>query len=173
MFRHQPLSAAGLTQRGSWLAVAALCGASGAATQAAVLVDLDATQLPEGPLPTWTNTGATAGDFASSGTAVPAVTTTGGVKSVLFTGAANNYLGPVAPDSINANDPNGLGARTIEAWVFNPSGSDLETLIAWGRREGPDNTNAAFSHGVHPTWGAFAGWGAGDIGWNGQLIFGD
>ena len=40
---------------------------------AAVLVSLDSTQLPIGPLNTWTNTGATPGDFTSAGSTAPAI----------------------------------------------------------------------------------------------------
>jgi Concanavalin A-like lectin/glucanases superfamily len=130
-------------------------------------VNLDATALPEGALDTWANTGTASGSFTSSGTAVPAVVTQSGVKGVSFTGAANHYLGPVAPDVVTAG-----GTRTIEAWVFNPAGSDFETIIAWGRREGPDNSNSSFSHGVHGTWGAFGGWGAADLDWQGKIAFG-
>lgn len=132
-----------------------------------MLVNLDATALPEGPLNTWNNTGTVAGNFASSGSAVPAVVTQSGVKGVNFTGAPNNYLGPVAPDAVV-----GAGTRTIEAWVYNPAGSDFETIIAWGRRGGPENSNSSFSHGVHGTWGGFGGWGAADQDWKGTLGFG-
>jgi len=167
MNRHHPLSTAGLNMRRSALAAAVFCGAAAPTLQAAVLVNLDATALPEGPLATWNNTGTVSGNFASSGSAVPAVVTQAGVKGVNFTGAANNYLGPIAPEVVT-----GGGTRTIEAWVFNPSGSDFETIIAWGRRGGPDNSNSAFSHGVHGTWGGFGGWGAADLDWQGKLGFG-
>jgi len=168
MRRHRSYKTGGLAQRGSWLAVATLCGLSATSARAAVLINLDATGLAEGPLPTWNNTGTVTGNFTSAGTAVPEVVTQGGIKGVGLNGAGTHYLGPVAPDAVNVNDPNGLQARTIEAWVFNPTGSDFETIIAWGRREGPDNTNSGFSHGVHPTWGAFGGWGAADLDWTGD-----
>ena len=153
--------------RRSALAAAVFCGFAAHPTQAAVLINLDATALAEGPLNAWNNTGTVAGNFASSGSAVPAVVKQSGVKGVNFTGAANNYLGPVAPDAVV-----GAGTRTIEAWVYNPAGSDFETIIAWGRRGGPDNSNSSFSHGVHGTWGGFGGWGAADLDWQGKLGFG-
>ncbi len=167
MKRHHPLSAAGLSNRRSALAAAVFCGFAAHSTQAAELITLDASSLAEGPLNTWVNTGATAGNFTSSGSEAPSVVTQAGVKGVSFNGAANNYLGPIAPDTVVGGAP-----RTIEAWVFNPSGSDFETIIAWGRRGGPDNSNSSFSHGVHGTWGAFGGWGAADLDWQGKLAFG-
>ena len=162
-----PFSAKGLTLRGSALAAAVYCGFSAHPLQAAVLVDLDATQLPEGQIKTWTNKGSVTGDFTSSGLVTPSVVVSGGVKGVKFTGGSTHYKGPNAPEAIT-----GPGTRTIEAWVFNPSGSDFETIIAWGHRGGPDNSNSAFSHGVHGTWGAFGGWGAGDLDWQKKITFG-
>jgi hypothetical protein len=134
--------------------------------QAAVLVDLDAAQLPEGPLASWPNSGTLGAEFVSSGTP-QTVVTADGVKGVQLSNTGH-YVGPVAPFEIT-----GPSSRTIEAWVLNPSGSDHETIIAWGRRGGPDGSNNSFSHGVHPTWGAFGGWGGGpDMSWNGNLAFG-
>jgi hypothetical protein len=159
-----PISTTGLHLRGSALAAAVFCGAG---ANAAVLVNLDATALPEGALSTWRNTGTMGGSFASAGTAAPNVVTQAGVKAVGFTGAANHFLGPVAPEAVT-----GAGPRTIEAWVYNPEGADFETIVAWGRREGPDNTNSGFGHGVQGTWGAFGGWGAADLDWAGKLAFG-
>jgi hypothetical protein len=163
--RHHPLSAAGLISPRSALAVAALFGFAGGQASAEVIVNLDATQLAEGPLPTWPNKGTLPGDFVQTGTTPLSVVTTANVKGVALS-STNNYLGPVAPDTIT-----GAGARTIEAWVYNPSGDSFETIIAWGRR-GAENLNCAFSHGVNPTWGALGGWGAGDLDWAGKEVFG-
>src|ERR1041385_3270830 len=53
--------------------------------QAATLINLDATQLPAGPLNTWTNTGAVVGNFApNQATNPPVVTTVDGVKGIQF-----------------------------------------------------------------------------------------
>lgn len=100
MKRHHPLSAAGLSNRRSALAAAVFCGFAAHSTQAAELITLDASSLAEGPLNTWVNTGATAGNFTSSGSEAPSVVTQAGVKGVSFNGAANNYLGPIAPDTV-------------------------------------------------------------------------
>ncbi len=62
-------------------------------SQAAILVDLDATQLATGPLATWTNQGSTSGNFTSAGTAVPQVTTVDGVKGVAFLGGTTGAAG--------------------------------------------------------------------------------
>src|SRR6266487_7023615 len=50
----------------------------------AVLIDLDARGLSEGPLATWTNTGSVLGDFTSAGAVVPQVTNVAGVHGVGF-----------------------------------------------------------------------------------------
>src|SRR5688572_13948278 len=53
---------------------------------AEILVDLDATQLAEGPLPSWKNNGTVTGDFASPANAIPNVTTQQAVKGVTLNG---------------------------------------------------------------------------------------
>ncbi|MDO8631706.1 MAG: LamG-like jellyroll fold domain-containing protein, partial [Phycisphaerales bacterium] len=133
-------------------------------------MDLDATQLAEGPLSTWTNKGSIKGSFASPANAVPNVTTLQGSKGVTLnpTGTAQYYTGPVAPVQVT-----GGGTRTIEAWINNPVNADEETIFSWGRRGGPDGSNCSFNHGLNPTFGAVGHWGAGpDIGWNGRIAAG-
>lgn len=137
------------------------------------LVDLDATSLSEGPLETWVNSGSLDGNFLSSGTEVPAVVNQAGVLSISFRGGTGGdqgtfYKGPAAPAELT-----GGSSRTIEAWVFNPSPQGEETVLAWGRRGGPDGTNCSFGHATDARWGAVGHWGAPDIGWNGTEIFND
>src|SRR2546425_2550975 len=97
---------------------------------AATLVDLDATQLPIGPLNTWTNTGTLPGNFTvPTGATVPSVVATNGVKGVSFlaTGGGaggTHYLGPIAPAAVTGSNP-----RTIEAWVYDPSPQAEETVF--------------------------------------------
>jgi hypothetical protein len=139
--------------------------------QGGVLVDLDAMQLPEGPLPAWHNSGTATGDFTSAGTVVPAVVTRDNAKGVAFQGGTTgpngtHYLGPVTPDSIV-----GGSSRTVEAWIFNPSSQTEETVLGWGRRGGPDGSNCSFNHGTDPSYGAVGHWGAADIGWDGKISF--
>jgi hypothetical protein len=129
--------------------------------RASVLVNLDATSLPVGPLPAWTNTGTVAGDFVASG--APAVTSVAGVKAVTLSGGGDFYAGPVAPPEVAGANP----SRTIEVWAFNPTVADEETLVAWGRRGGPDGTNMSFNYGSNGSFGAVGQWGGGpDLGWN-------
>ncbi len=150
---------------------AAMIGLSHVNSFSEVLVNLDATSLPEGPLETWTNTGTVDGDFTSAGTEVPTVSIVDGVPAVAFLGgtsgpAGTHYVGPVAPEAVLFD-----GSRTVEAWIHNPSSQDEETVFAWGRRGGPDGTNTSFGHGVHQTWGAVGHWGAPDIGWDGNDVY--
>src|SRR5947208_6120003 len=109
----------------------------------ATLVDLDATQLPLGPLNTWTNTGTLPGNFAvPTGATVPSVIATNGVKGVAFlaTGGGaggTQYLGPIAPAEVTGGSP-----RTIDAWVYDAAPQGEKTVFAWGRRGGtPDGSN--------------------------------
>lgn len=129
--------------------------------RAAVLVDLDATSLPTGPLITWTNTGTVAGNFTREFD-TPSVTTISGIKGVTLDGNNDWYVGPTAPAAVTGN-----GSRTIYAWVWNASHGVEETVFSWSRRGGPAGTHTALNHGYHATWGAVAHWDAPDIGWNG------
>jgi hypothetical protein len=136
-----------------------------------IVIQLDATNLPEGPLATWINTGSLAGNFVSDGTVVPEVTTVQGARGVSFLG------GTSGPDGTHYRGPDafilsGGVPRTVEAWVYNPSPQGEEPVIAWGRRGGPDGSNVSFGHGTDGTFGAVGHWGAGpDIGWNGTTVF--
>lgn len=132
---------------------------------AATVIDLDATQLNLGALPTWNNTGSITGNFVAPAAAVPSVTTVAGVKGVTLNGTSHYYTGPAAPVEMTGGNP-----RTVEAWIYNPAAADEETIFAWGRRGGPDGSNTSFNHGLNATFGAVGHWGAGpDIGWNGRL----
>ena len=141
-------------------------------TGGALLIDLNATKLNAGPLDTWPNAGTVSGDFISSGDTVPEVVTIDGVKAVKLIGgtpgyAGTHYLGPVAPPQVTGNS-----SRTIEAWVFDTKPQDEKTVFAWGRRGGPDGSNCTFGHGTHLTWGAVGQWGAFDLGYGTNIIFG-
>ncbi len=130
----------------------------------AELIRLDASSLPNGTLSSWSNAGTLGGSFSQT-TAYrqPWVEVIGGIRGVSFDGNADCLTGPDAPASIT-----GDGDRTVIAWVFNPAIGQEETVIAWGRRDGPDRSLAAFFHGWHDTWGCYGGWGAGDVGWSDQ-----
>jgi hypothetical protein len=125
-----------------------------------VLVNLDATALPAGPITDWTNTGSLGGSFA--GTGIPEVVETEGVKGVNLSG--DYFVGPVAPASVTGVNPN----RSIEVWAYNAVLTGEETMIAWGKRGGGDGTNISFNYSTDSAFGAAGQWGAGpDIGWNG------
>ena len=162
-----------LSRRSSAFVFVACLGVWLPRSYGATLVDLDATQLPLGPLNTWTNTGTLPGNFTvPTGATVPSVVATNGVKGVSFlaTGGGaggTQYLGPIAPAAVTGSNP-----RTIEAWVYDPSPQAEETVFAWGRRGGaPDGSNFSFGHGTDPGFGANALWGGPDIGWNGRIVF--
>jgi hypothetical protein len=121
------------------------------------LVDLSANSLAEGPLSSWGNSGTIGRSFEADFS--PLVETVGGVKGVSFFGG-EVMTGPVAPSNLTGASP-----RTIEAWVFNPSASTEETIVAWGRRDGPNGTSSAFFHGTSPTFGAVGNWGTPDMAW--------
>ncbi len=130
--------------------------------RAELLVDLDATTLPAGPLVSWTNAGTLGGAFTRQ-IDTPLVTTVNGIKGVTLDGTNDWYVGPAAPASITGN-----GSRTMIAWLHNPSIGQEETIIAWGRRGGGNGTNAAYTHGTHPVWGAVGQWGdVADMSWKG------
>ena len=122
---------------------------------AAVLVNLDATALPAGALPTWTNAGSLPGNFTSGATVPQVALATPGpgggnaVNAVRFTGSPTFYSGPLAPAGIG-----GAGARSIEVWALNPATVDEESLVAWGHRGGPNGTNLSFNWGSNATYGA-------------------
>ncbi len=159
MNTNTPNTTPGWTCRGL-LGLAALCLAL--ATQVcwgATLVNLDATQLPEGPLATWDNTGTLEGDFTSAGTTVPQVVKAKAGKGLQFISTAH-YIGPVPPTTVTGN-----GSRTVEAWVYDTTQQPEETVFAWGRR-GADGINCSFGHGTGALFGAVGHWGGADIGWS-------
>ncbi len=122
------------------------------------LVDLDATGFALGSLPVWTNNNALGWTFAAS-TNILAVNIVDGSKGVTFNGT-DWYTGPGMPSLLS-----GDAARTVEAWVWNPTTSGEETVFAWGRRGGPDGSNWGLSYGTDPVFGAIQMWGAFDAPW--------
>jgi hypothetical protein len=142
---------------------------------AGLLVDVDATALPEGPALTVTNAGPLGGLFEArgGGDTVPVIgrpvdTATSGTRGIRMDGtdylqhvqaAAGDLL--LAPAGITGVD----ATSTVEAWVWNPGIADEETVVAWGKRGGPDGTNASFNYGGNAAYGAVGHWGSPDIGW--------
>lgn len=128
-----------------------------AAAAAGPVIDLNAAALPAGPLSTWDNQGTVLSGFTSD--TPPVVTTTAGIKGVSFSGI-ETMAGPVAPPNLTANS-----ARTIQAWIFNPNTSAEETIVSWGRRDGPNGTLSSFLHGTNATFGGMGHWGTPDMPW--------
>ena len=133
------------------------------------LINLVATNaLPAGTLNVWTNSGRLAGNFtaADGGGAftneIGAVAdTVAGVNCLTFNGGT--YVGP------DATLVSGNPAFSCEAWVYNPSFADEETVISWGGRA-PNGNMSAFGYGNDQNgWGAMTHWGA-DLGWNNTQI---
>src|SRR5439155_22221562 len=124
-------------------------------------VNLDATVLPEGPLVNWTNNNALGWVFKAPSNAVASVAFVEGTKGVQFN-TTNHYVGPNIPSFFG-----GAAARTVEAWIYNPTVGAEETVFAWGRRGGaPDGSNSSFQHGTDPAFGAMGLWGGGpDMAW--------
>ena len=154
--------------RGAWAAVVLaafwFCGAWCAAqieVAGELFVELDARDASAGQA-TWVNTGSL-GDFVRFG--APAAETVGGVSAVTFNKVAADQdayqCAEVAPAGIVGPDP----TFSVEVWAYNPQVADEETLVAWGRRGGPDGSNMSFNYGAHGVFGAVGHWGAPDLGW--------
>ncbi|HPS03408.1 MAG TPA: choice-of-anchor D domain-containing protein, partial [Candidatus Sumerlaeota bacterium] len=123
-----------------------------------LLVNLDSTSLTVGELASWTNAGTLEGTFGSS-TKNPVVESVQGVSAVTFADSA--WL---KSDFLTTADFTGSSDWSVEIWAFNPSIGGDEGMMTWSNR-GEENKNAAFCYSTAPVWGAFAGWGAGDIGY--------
>lgn len=126
-------------------------------TAGTLFVDLNASDASAGS-GLWVNNGSL-GDFVEVGDTVKE--TVNGATAVTFDGT-EWYDGPVTPAGLEGNSD-----RTIEVWVYNPGPlRDEETILSWGHRGGPDNTNMSFNYGTNATWGAAGQWGGqGDMGW--------
>ena len=140
---------------------------SGAVESAGELfVDLNAQDPSAGNL-TWTNNGSI-GDFNAVG--APTIVEKAGVLAVSFNEegrSGDSYESPeAAPEGLTGLDP----TRTIEVWAFNEQIPVEETILSWGKRGGPDGSNASFNYGTNPLYGAFGHWGGNgpDIGWSDQ-----
>ncbi|MEX2212570.1 MAG: LamG-like jellyroll fold domain-containing protein [Phycisphaeraceae bacterium] len=123
-----------------------------------LLVDLHASG---GGGASWTNAGAL-GNFAEVGDVTTSTLGANSNAAVNLSGATY-YTGPISPVGIT-----GGGARTIEVWAFNPATAAEETMVAWGRRGGPDGSNMAFNYGNNGDFGAAGHWGGRDMGWDGS-----
>jgi hypothetical protein len=122
-----------------------------------LLISIDAAELPLGTLNSWTNTGSLGGTFTAP-TAPPTVSVADGVRAVEFnqTWMRSSFL--------TTEGFTGASDWSLEAWVYDESVPDEAQVVTWSNR-GEENQNGAFLYGTNATWGAFAGWAAGDIGY--------
>lgn len=138
-----------------------------------LLVSLDATVHPTNEvINVITNTGSMGGVFEATGGGITTPRTTriggNGTRALLFNGlqymqhvdAPGGNLQLAAPGIVGTNR-----TVTIEAWVFNNTFPTEETIVAWGRRGGPNGSNMSFNYGSDPNHGAVGHWGGADIGW--------
>jgi len=103
----------------------------------------------------------------------PVATATGGTAGIRLDG--NDYLrllqtasggaNLTATPAMTASDP-----VSIEAWVWNPGILTEETVVAWGKRGGPDGSNMSFNYGSDGGFGAVGHWGAPDMGWGANAV---
>ncbi len=153
-----------------------VCASAQAQLQTAgtLFVNVDATTAAFGTINVISNRGTLGGVFEARGaaTTVPRISIAGssGGRGIQFDGgdymqhatAPGGALVP-APAGLVGLDP----TRSIEVWVLNPAIDVEETIVAWGRRGGPDGSNMSFNYGVNGVYGAVGHWGAGpDVGWN-------
>lgn len=137
-----------------------------------LLVEVDATKLPLGPVAWVTNSGTAGGVFQATGFGEldrPIVNAVGGgTKGILFDGnnfmehvvAPGGNLLPAPAQLVGLNPPS-----SIEAWVVNPTfwPDNGETVVAWGVRD-TSMRNMAFVYSANTDHGAVDRWG-GNMGW--------
>ena len=140
-------------------------------TAGTLYVQVDATALPFGTATSVTNAGTLGGVFQGFSNPVIAESPGGAARGIQFNGSS--YMQLVASvGGARINPPAGLvGAsptRSIEVWAFNPAIDAEETLVAWGRRGGPEGSNMSFNYGNNAMFGAVGHWGSTgpDLGWN-------
>ncbi|HEX9046886.1 MAG TPA: LamG-like jellyroll fold domain-containing protein, partial [Verrucomicrobiae bacterium] len=132
--------------------ISALCPAPSLAAAGPLYVDLRATNAASASgaiFSTWTNLGASVGNFTRSGTLTYATNVAGtGIPGVGFDGTSAAY----ASANQSLTNLTGHGARSLEVWVYNPSLQDEETTVALGDRSGT-RADCAFMYGTGATWG--------------------
>ena len=146
------------------LLVSALCWRSEAQVQVAgsLLVNVDATSLPEGSISYVTNSGTMAGGFEAigGGANAPRILGVGGdgTHGISFDG--NDFMQHVtAPAGTLVPADAGLvgldPTRSVEVWVFNQTVPAEETTVAWGRsatRAVASPTSASKRRGCGRSW---------------------
>lgn len=145
-----------------------------------LLVNLEFNTLTPGDLPYVANAGSLGGGFEAiqGGSTVPVIAPAPAtpVNSLHLDGDAflMSVTGPTPPGGVpdRLNAPEGLvgpqPVRSVEVWVYNDTPVAEETVLAWGRRGGPDGSNFSALYGYNSTWGALGQWGGPDLPWNGD-----
>ncbi|GAA5116076.1 autotransporter-associated beta strand repeat-containing protein [Luteolibacter yonseiensis] len=139
----------------AWFACGTLCAAA-AEVAGTLLVELDAADFRTGAVkwPQHSQSTGIPGDFVAKGS--PTVQTVAGATAVVFDGDGDYFVGPMTTAALHA-----VGARhSVEIWVFQGNIRDQESVVSWGKRQGPDLTFAGFRYGADPDFGAIARWGA-------------
>ncbi|MGC3961719.1 MAG: LamG domain-containing protein [Verrucomicrobiota bacterium] len=115
-------------------------------------VDLRATNVAASAtttFATWTNLGATIGNFTRTGTATYSTNVASTlIPGVLFGGSVLYSSAVTALADIT-----GASDRTIEVWTYNPALATEETMVSLGNRSGTRRT-CAFNFGNSTGWGA-------------------
>lgn len=128
------------------------------------LVDLDASNLPEGPVETWTNAGSLGGVFAGGFSGGAVAETVGGRAAVSFDGKSQHLASTfAAPMGITGNH-----AYTVAVWAFNPQVAGEECMVQWARR-GTTSRGAQLNYGTSKDFGAVTHWGSDDMGYDGGV----
>lgn len=98
------------------------------------------------------------GDFVPKGS--PTRQMVGGSDAVVFDGDGDYFVGPITTAALHAP-----GAKhSVEIWVFQGNVREQESVVSWGKRQGPDRTFAGFRYGSDPDFGAIARWGSAESG---------
>ncbi|HLP78068.1 MAG TPA: glycosyl hydrolase [Candidatus Paceibacterota bacterium] len=132
-----------------------------------LLVNIDPSASPLGPISWVANSGSQGGVFEATGlatTSLPVVINVGGgTKGIMFDG--NNFMQHVAsPGGAKRTLPAALAPAnapySIECWVVNPTtfSFDAETMVYWGVRN-TAGAHTAFSYSANAGQGAMDHWG--------------
>ncbi|MDB6132284.1 MAG: Ig domain protein group 2 domain protein [Verrucomicrobiales bacterium] len=149
-----------------------------------LLVDLNFTTLTPGDLVTFIpNPGTLGGGFEAIGGVgtIPKVEKIAGSPASLYLNSSSFLMSvtgatPLGGNPARMDAPEGTvgvqPTRTVEAWVYNEVSPDEETVVAWGKRGGPEGTNFSALFGLNGAYGALGQWGAPDLNWNPQPDYG-
>jgi autotransporter-associated beta strand protein len=145
----------------AWFAGCSLCGGA-IEVAGSLLVELDAVDFKRGSekWPQHSRGTEITGDFIAKGS--PSRQTIAGAEAVVFDGDGDYFVGPITTAALHA-----AGAKhSVEIWVFQGNVRDQESVVSWGKRQGPDQTFAGFRYGADPDFGAIARWAVSESGFS-------